>query len=107
MFGDDASENSEMNILALRYFSPLGAHESGLIGEEPNGIPNSLMSYISQVAVGQLEKLSVFGNDYQTSYVSANRDYIHVMDLVKDILLPRVSSQIFPEFLGDQFRSWN
>jgi len=78
---DVASTNNAMNILALRYFNPVGAHESGLIGEDPNGIPNNLMPYISQVAIGQLEMLSVFGNDYQTPDGTGIRDYIHVMDL--------------------------
>jgi UDP-glucose 4-epimerase len=80
---DVASANNAMNILALRYFNPVGAHESGLIGEDPNGIPNNLMPYISQVAIGQLEMLSVFGNDYQTPDGTGIRDYIHVMDLAE------------------------
>jgi UDP-glucose 4-epimerase len=68
-------------VALLRYFNPVGAHESGLIGEDPNGIPNNLMPYISQVAVGKLERLSVFGNDYATPDGTGVRDYIHVMDL--------------------------
>jgi len=71
----------EMNIAILRYFNPIGAHASGLIGEAPNGIPNNLMPYITQVAVGQREKLSVFGNDYNTIDGTGVRDYIHVVDL--------------------------
>ena len=71
----------EMNIAILRYFNPIGAHSSGLIGEAPNGIPNNLMPYITQVAVGQREKLSVFGNDYNTIDGTGVRDYIHVVDL--------------------------
>lgn len=71
------------NIAILRYFNPVGAHESGLIGEDPNGIPNNLMPYISQVAVGKLECLSVFGNDYNTKDGTGVRDYIHVVDLAK------------------------
>jgi UDP-glucose 4-epimerase len=67
----------------LRYFNPIGAHESGLIGEDPNGIPNNLLPYIAQVAVGKLEQLSVFGNDYPTPDGTGIRDYIHVVDLVK------------------------
>jgi UDP-glucose 4-epimerase len=69
------------NIALLRYFNPVGAHESGEIGEDPNGIPNNLMPYISQVAVGKLQSLSVFGNDYDTPDGTGVRDYIHVVDL--------------------------
>lgn len=65
----------------LRYFNPIGAHKSGLIGEDPKGIPNNLMPYISQVAVGKLDKLHVFGNDYKTIDGTGVRDYIHVVDL--------------------------
>jgi UDP-glucose 4-epimerase len=68
-------------IALLRYFNPIGAHKSGLIGEDPKGIPNNLMPYISQVAVGKLEKLHVFGNDYNTADGTGVRDYIHVVDL--------------------------
>ena len=67
----------------LRYFNPVGAHESGLIGEDPRGVPNNLMPYVAQVAVGRREKLHVFGNDYQTSDGTGVRDYIHVMDLAQ------------------------
>ena len=74
------SDNS-WSIALLRYFNPIGAHESGLIGEDPKGIPNNLMPYISQVAVGKLEKLHVFGNDYNTVDGTGVRDYIHVVDL--------------------------
>lgn len=70
-------------IALLRYFNPIGAHESGLIGEDPNGIPNNLLPYISQVAIGKLAQLSVFGNDYPTPDGTGIRDYIHVVDLVK------------------------
>ncbi|ACV64738.1 UDP-glucose 4-epimerase [Desulfofarcimen acetoxidans DSM 771] len=69
------------SIALLRYFNPIGAHESGLIGEDPNGIPNNLMPYITQVAVGKLEELKVFGNDYPTPDGTGVRDYIHVVDL--------------------------
>lgn len=69
------------NVILLRYFNPVGAHESGLIGEDPKGIPNNLMPYITQVAVGKLEKLGVFGNDYDTPDGTGVRDYIHVVDL--------------------------
>lgn len=75
-----ASDNG-WSIALLRYFNPIGAHESGLIGEDPKGIPNNLMPYISQVAVGKLEKLHVFGNDYNTVDGTGVRDYIHVVDL--------------------------
>jgi UDP-glucose 4-epimerase len=71
------------HIALLRYFNPMGAHKSGLIGEDPNNIPNNLIPYISQVAVGKLEKLSVFGGDYDTPDGTGVRDYIHVMDLAK------------------------
>ena len=73
--------DNEWDIAILRYFNPVGAHESGLIGEDPNGIPNNLLPYISQVAVGKLECLSVFGDDYDTEDGTGVRDYIHVMDL--------------------------
>lgn len=76
------SDNS-WDIAILRYFNPVGAHESGLIGEEPQGIPNNLMPYIVRVASGQLEQLSVFGNDYNTPDGTGVRDYIHVVDLAK------------------------
>ena len=76
------SDNSWSMIL-LRYFNPIGAHESGLIGENPNGIPNNLMPYINQVALGKLDHLNVFGNDYPTPDGTGVRDYIHVVDLAK------------------------
>lgn len=69
------------NIAVLRYFNPVGAHPSGMIGEDPNGIPNNLMPYITQVAVGKLDRLQVFGNDYPTPDGTGIRDYIHVVDL--------------------------
>ena len=75
--------DDEWGIALLRYFNPIGAHKSGLIGEDPKGIPNNLMPYISQVAVGKLEKLHVFGNDYKTVDGTGVRDYIHVVDLAK------------------------
>lgn len=75
--------NPDWNIVILRYFNPVGAHSSGLIGEAPNGIPNNLMPYISQVAVGRLEKLQIYGNDYGTEDGTGVRDYIHVVDLAK------------------------
>jgi len=75
--------DNSMSIALLRYFNPIGAHESGRIGEDPNGIPNNLMPYITQVAVGKLEKLMVFGNDYPTLDGTGVRDYIHVVDLAQ------------------------
>lgn len=73
--------DSEWNVILLRYFNPIGAHKSGLIGEDPKGIPNNLVPYIAQVAVGKLEHLNVFGNDYDTEDGTGVRDYIHVVDL--------------------------
>ena len=81
---NDLSEaDAEWRIATLRYFNPAGAHESGLLGEDPRGHPNNLMPYIAQVAVGKLPQLSVFGNDYPTSDGTGVRDYIHVMDLAQ------------------------
>ena len=78
---DATVADKELSVVLLRYFNPIGAHESGLIGESPNGIPNNLMPYITQVAVGKREKLGVFGNDYDTHDGTGVRDYIHVVDL--------------------------
>ncbi len=78
---DAAVADSEFRVALLRYFNPIGAHESGLIGENPNGIPNNLLPYICKVAIGKLEKLHVFGNDYPTKDGTGVRDYIHVVDL--------------------------
>lgn len=78
---DLQKSDPEWNVILLRYFNPVGAHKSGRIGEDPKGIPNNLMPYIAQVAVGKLEKLGVFGNDYQTPDGTGVRDYIHVVDL--------------------------
>ncbi|WP_457674444.1 UDP-glucose 4-epimerase GalE [Thiolapillus sp.] len=83
MLADVYLSDASWNIARLRYFNPVGAHESGLIGESPNDIPNNLMPYISQVAVGRLEKLSVFGDDYPTPDGTGVRDYIHVVDLAR------------------------
>ena len=80
---DIQKSDSEWNVILLRYFNPIGAHKSGRIGENPNGIPNNLMPYITQVAVGRLEKLGVFGNDYPTHDGTGVRDYIHVVDLAE------------------------
>lgn len=78
---DCCAANPEMSVCVLRYFNPIGAHESGLIGEDPRGIPNNLLPYISKVAAGKLEHLNVFGNDYDTPDGTGVRDYIHVVDL--------------------------
>ena len=78
-----AVANKNLSAVLLRYFNPVGAHESGLIGEDPNGIPNNLMPYICKVAGGELKELSVFGNDYNTHDGTGVRDYIHVVDLAK------------------------
>ena len=75
--------DNEWNVILLRYFNPVGAHESGLIGEDPKGIPNNLMPYIAQVASGKLDKIRVFGNDYPTPDGTGVRDYIHVVDLAR------------------------
>ncbi|MBK0033526.1 UDP-glucose 4-epimerase GalE [Erwinia sp. S43] len=93
---DYAKANPEFKTIALRYFNPVGAHESGLIGEDPNGIPNNLLPYIAQVAIGRLEKLGIFGDDYPTKDGTGVRDYIHVMDLAEGHLkaldhLPAIS----------------
>ena len=80
---DIQKADPEWNVVLLRYFNPIGAHKSGLIGENPNGIPNNLMPYITQVAVGKLKELGVFGNDYDTPDGTGVRDYIHVVDLAK------------------------
>jgi UDP-glucose 4-epimerase len=86
-------------IALLRYFNPIGAHESGMIGEDPNGIPNNLMPYVSQVAIGKLAQLSVFGDDYPTRDGTGIRDYIHVVDLVKGHIKAIAAMQ------GEKFKS--
>ena len=80
---DIAKANPDFSVALLRYFNPVGAHESGLIGEAPNGIPNNLMPYITKVAKGELKKLRIFGNDYETVDGTGVRDYIHVVDLAE------------------------
>ncbi len=86
-------------MMILRYFNPVGAHQSGLIGEDPQGVPNNLMPYISQVAVGGLKKINIFGNDYPTSDGTGVRDYIHVMDLVEGHVaaLKKMESALSPQ----------
>ncbi|MBQ4100674.1 MAG: UDP-glucose 4-epimerase GalE [Oscillospiraceae bacterium] len=81
ILADIVKANPDMSVVLLRYFNPIGAHESGLIGEDPNGIPNNLMPYITQVSVGKLPHLNIFGNDYDTHDGTGVRDYIHVVDL--------------------------
>jgi len=81
VFKDVQKADPSWNVILLRYFNPIGAHESGLIGEDPAGIPNNLLPYVAQVAIGRLKELSVFGNDYPTPDGTGIRDYIHVVDL--------------------------
>jgi len=83
MLTDAAKATEGLSVVLLRYFNPVGAHESGMIGEDPQGIPNNLMPYISQVAVGRRDHLTIFGNDYDTPDGTCRRDYIHVMDLAE------------------------
>ncbi len=83
ILSDIQKADQEWNVILLRYFNPIGAHKSGTMGENPNGIPNNLMPYITQVAVGKLEKLGVFGDDYDTHDGTGVRDYIHVVDLAR------------------------
>lgn len=83
ILSDIQKADPEWNVVLLRYFNPIGAHKSGTIGENPNGIPNNLMPYVTQVAVGKLKELGVFGNDYDTPDGTGVRDYIHVVDLAK------------------------
>ncbi|MBU2878975.1 UDP-glucose 4-epimerase GalE [Aliiglaciecola sp. 3_MG-2023] len=83
MLKDAAIANANLNAIILRYFNPVGAHHSGLIGEDPNGIPNNLVPFIAQVAVGKRESLAVFGSDYPTADGTGVRDYIHVVDLAE------------------------
>ena len=83
ILNDVSVSDNEWNVILLRYFNPIGGHESGLLGENPKGIPNNLLPYVTQVAVGKLEKVGVFGNDYDTKDGTGVRDYIHVVDLAK------------------------
>ena len=87
MFKDFHVADPAFSVILLRYFNPIGAHESGLIGEDPKGIPNNLVPYIAQVAVGKLQKLGIFGNDYDTKDGTCIRDYIHVVDLARGHVL--------------------
>ena len=98
---DFAKADENLSVVLLRYFNPVGAHKSGLIGEDPTGIPNNLMPFISQVAVGKREQLNVFGNDYNTPDGTGVRDYIHVVDLAKahvkaiDYAMEHKGSEVF------------
>ena len=83
ILGDVYTADNEWNVVLLRYFNPIGAHESGDIGEDPSGIPNNLLPYVMQVAVGKLEKVNVFGDDFDTHDGTGVRDYIHVVDLAR------------------------
>lgn len=101
MLIDLAASDPRWSIALLRYFNPVGAHKSGLIGEDPNGIPNNLLPFIAQVAIGRLSELSVFGDDYPTPDGTGVRDYIHVVDLAKghlaalDVLCSQVGANIW------------
>lgn len=99
---DVAKANPDFSVTFLRYFNPVGAHSSGLIGDNPKGIPNNLMPYITQVAKGKLEKLRVFGNDYPTIDGTGVRDYIHVVDLAKGhvVALEKISNGVHIYNLG-------
>ena len=101
---DVCAADKEFSAILLRYFNPIGAHKSGLIGENPNGIPNNLMPYIAKVAIGELDHLNVFGNDYPTEDGTGVRDYIHVVDLsighVKALEKVRNSKGAIPYNLG-------
>ncbi|MFU0826460.1 MAG: UDP-glucose 4-epimerase [Lachnoclostridium sp.] len=104
IFQDLYKSDPEWNIIMLRYFNPIGAHESGLIGEDPIGVPNNLVPYITQVAVGKLKEVNVFGNDYNTPDGTGVRDYIHVVDLaiahVKAVEKLNTDSGLFVYNLG-------
>ncbi|HDS16738.1 MAG TPA: UDP-glucose 4-epimerase GalE [Proteobacteria bacterium] len=96
MLRDLQISDKDWNIVLLRYFNPIGAHASGLIGEDPQGIPNNLLPYISQVAVGRRQRLAVFGNDYDTHDGTGVRDYIHVVDLARGHLCALEKMQLNP-----------
>lgn len=106
---DPRDWKTPLSVVLLRYFNPVGAHESGLIGEDPQGIPNNLMPYISQVAVGRRDHLTVFGNDYDTPDGTCRRDYIHVMDLAEghvkaaEYAFSHEGSEVFNLGTGDPF----
>ena len=101
IFEDAAKADPELSVVLLRYFNPIGAHESGVIGEDPQGIPNNLMPFVAQTAVGRRDHLTVFGDDYDTPDGTARRDYIHVMDLANghvkavDFALKNKGAEVF------------
>lgn len=97
---DYATANPHFRAVSLRYFNPIGAHESGVIGEDPRGIPNNLLPYIAQVAVGRRNKLSIFGSDYPTPDGTCQRDYLHVMDLAEGHVAALDWLLAQPEFTG-------
>jgi UDP-glucose 4-epimerase len=99
ILGDIARADASWRIALLRYFNPVGAHESGLIGEDPHGVPNNLMPFIARVAVGNLAELSVFGSDYPTHDGTGVRDYIHVVDLARGHLAALEALQVAPGVL--------
>jgi len=100
VMGDQAVANKQFRGVSLRYFNPIGAHESGEIGEDPLGIPNNLLPFVAQVAVGKRDKLSVFGDDYPTKDGSCERDYLHVMDLAEGHVAALKWLQANPDFAG-------
>jgi len=105
IINDFVNASKKIKCISLRYFNPIGAHESGLIGEDPKGVPNNLIPYITQVAVGKREKLSIFGNDYKTPDGTCRRDYIHI----KDIALGHCSalSRVTNDMHTDNFEVFN
>lgn len=100
---DAAAADAQLHVAALRYFNPVGAHPSGTIGEDPQGVPNNLMPYISQVAVGRRDKLTVFGGDYPTDDGTCERDYIHVVDLANGHVAA-LEALVREQY---SFRAWN
>ena len=103
ILSDLSISSTKWNIISLRYFNPLGAHPSGEMGEDPNGIPNNLVPYVTQVAVGRLDKVKVFGNDYPTPDGTGIRDYVHIMDLAQGHV--RALQQLFYQQVG--FEAYN
>ena len=102
ILADYAASWDQMSVINLRYFNPIGAHESGLIGEDPKGIPNNLLPYVARVAVGKLPRVTVHGNDYPTRDGTGVRDYIHVVDLAKAHLcaLKRTENMLGTEYIN-------
>ncbi|KAK9465673.1 hypothetical protein V1512DRAFT_228106 [Lipomyces arxii] len=108
ILGDAAAADSNLKVAILRYFNPIGAHPSGRIGEDPQGIPNNLLPFVAQVAVGRRQKLQIFGNDYESKDGTPIRDYIHVVDLAKGHLaaMAKLDSVTGQDGQG-YFREWN